>query len=382
MSSGIFLIDGDDQLVELRETPYDSEDLLQRLLATHPGVLGSDEIDPENPRRWLLISRETSVPGELGGSGRWAVDHLFLDQDAIPTLVEVKRSTDTRLRREVVGQMLDYAANAVVYWPIEHLVQQFDATCRRREVIPTEEITAFVGAESDPSSFWDRAKTNLQAGRIRMIFVADIVPPELRRIVEFLNQQMDPAEVLAVEIKQFAGRGLRTLVPSVIGRTAEADRRKGPLGPKRLWSEESFFSDLSDRGRGASAGAARRLLAWATGRGLRVVWGKGQFEGSFSPVLDLDSAACPTFSVYTGGMVQVSFQWFMNRPPFDDEDSRRELRDRLNQIPGVEIPEGGLSRRPNVPLEVLARDGNIDHFIQVFDWFVAQVRTADRSDVS
>jgi hypothetical protein len=36
-----------------------------------------------------------------------------LDQDAILTIVEVKRSTDTHVRREVVGQMLDYAANAV-----------------------------------------------------------------------------------------------------------------------------------------------------------------------------------------------------------------------------------------------------------------------------
>ena len=32
----------------------------------------------------------------------------------MPTLVEVKRSSDTRIRREVVGQMLHYAANAVV----------------------------------------------------------------------------------------------------------------------------------------------------------------------------------------------------------------------------------------------------------------------------
>ena len=33
-----------------------------------------------------------------------------LDQDAIPTLVKVERSSDTRVRCEVVGQMLDYAA--------------------------------------------------------------------------------------------------------------------------------------------------------------------------------------------------------------------------------------------------------------------------------
>jgi hypothetical protein len=57
-----------------------------------------------------------------------SVDHLFVDQDAVPTLVEVKRSSDTRIRREVVGQMLDYAANAVVYWPLERLRATFEAS--------------------------------------------------------------------------------------------------------------------------------------------------------------------------------------------------------------------------------------------------------------
>ena len=55
----------------------------------------------------------------MDGVERWSVDHLLLDQDAIPTLVEVKRSSDSRIRREVVGQMLDYAANAVTYWNID-----------------------------------------------------------------------------------------------------------------------------------------------------------------------------------------------------------------------------------------------------------------------
>ena len=52
--------------------------------------------------------------------------------------------------------------------------------------------------------------------------MADLIPPTLRRIVEFLNGQMDPAEVLAIEIKQFAGSGVTTLVPTVIGQTAQA----------------------------------------------------------------------------------------------------------------------------------------------------------------
>jgi hypothetical protein len=111
------------------------------------------------PRVLLLIAREAGVPGEQGGGGRWAVDDLFLDQDAIPTLVEVKRSSDTRIRREVVGQMLDYAANAVVYWPVDHLYTQFETQCRARNLDPDQELAAFLGPDADPTT-WQRAKTN------------------------------------------------------------------------------------------------------------------------------------------------------------------------------------------------------------------------------
>lgn len=128
----IHLLGADRQLVRLEERAYDSEDLLQALLAEHPDLLAGEQIDGASPRRWLLVEREAALPSEEGGAGRWSVDHLFLDQDAIPTIIEVKRSTDTRIRREVVGQMLDYAANAVVYWPVEALRARFEGHLRDR----------------------------------------------------------------------------------------------------------------------------------------------------------------------------------------------------------------------------------------------------------
>jgi hypothetical protein len=127
VSGGIYLIQNDEQLVEMTEKAYDSEDLLQGFLARYPNMLAGDQMDTSQPRRWLLISRERGVPSEEGGGYRWSVDHLFLDQDAVPTIVEVKRSSDTRIRREVVGQMLDYAANAVVYWPVETIRAELEA---------------------------------------------------------------------------------------------------------------------------------------------------------------------------------------------------------------------------------------------------------------
>ncbi len=102
---GIYLLREDGSLVEMSETPYDSEGLLQELLAKYPNLLAGDQMDTGSPRRWLLVSREAGVPDRPDGGDRWSLDHLFFDQDAIPTLVEVKRSTDTRIRREVIGQM-------------------------------------------------------------------------------------------------------------------------------------------------------------------------------------------------------------------------------------------------------------------------------------
>lgn len=112
MNSGIFLLNQDGSLEEMNQTEYVSEAHLQELLQKYPNLLVGNQINEREPRKWLLVSREVPIPDSNYGSGRWSVDHLFLDQDGIPTLVEVKRSTDTRIRREVVGQLLEYAANA------------------------------------------------------------------------------------------------------------------------------------------------------------------------------------------------------------------------------------------------------------------------------
>ena len=170
MSGGMFLIDNDGRLVEMNEEAYDSEDLLQGLLAQHPNLLAGDQVNTLYPRRWLLICRERGLPSQEGGSDRWSVDHLFLDQDAVPTIVEVKRNTDTRIRREVVGQMLDYAANAVVYWPVEAIRAEFEANQEDPQLVIADFLS---DADTDEEEFWQKAKTNLQAGKVRLVFVAD-----------------------------------------------------------------------------------------------------------------------------------------------------------------------------------------------------------------
>ena len=123
----------------------------------------------------------------------------------MPTLVEVKRSSDTRIRREVVGQMLDSAATESSIGPLEQLRELFARQCERDGRNPDLIVGEVAGDDADVEEFWGRAGENLRAGKVRMVFASDEIPRELRRVVEFLNGQMNPAEVIAIEVRQYLG---------------------------------------------------------------------------------------------------------------------------------------------------------------------------------
>jgi hypothetical protein len=367
--SGIYLLQDGGDLVEMRESSYDSEALLQRLLAQYPNLLAGDQINASRPRRWLLVTREMAVPGEEDGAGRWSLDHLFLDQDAIPTLVEVKRSNDTRIRREVVGQMLDYAANAVAYWPVEQIRAKFEATCSARRVDPNAEVAALVGDVIEAGEFWQKVKTNLQAGRVRMLFVADEIPPELRRVVEFLNQQMDPAEVLALEVRQFVGPGMKTLVPRVIGQTTLAEERKsGGTSARSAIGPDQFFAELAARNGMAEVQVAQRLVDWSASVGLKPEYMRGSTISSFIPVLDRTGEPCYPISVRTSGHFILQMRWLVAKPPFDHEAKQAELLSMLNEIRGVGFTSDRIKGMPSIPLSVLVNEQALNRLISVLGW--------------
>ena len=292
-------------------------------------------------------------------------------------MIEVKRSTDTRIRREVVGQMLDYAANAVVYWPVETLRARFEAACEAAGVTPEDRAASAFGEATDLDELWSKVKTNLQAGRVRMVFVADEIPKELRRIIEFLNDQMDPAEVVGVEIKQFAGEGLRTLVPRVLGVTEESKVRKSGRPEGRTWDEDSFFTYMRERCDPQDVVVGRQLFDWFRDQGLRIWWGKGQSLPGFVPMLDSRNQKHQLCEIWGNGQLETYFQWYAYKAPFTDEAKRIELLGRFNQIPGVSLPPDGIQRRPTIPLAVFREPMNFDRLIKIWEWVIAEIRMAD-----
>ena len=288
----------------------------------------------------------------------------------MPTLVEVKRSSDTRIRREVVGQMLDYAANGVVYWPIEKLREFFVRRCVRDSLDPNLVVAEVAGSEVDVEEFWERAGDNLRAGKVRMVFVSDKIPRELARVVEFLNGQMNPAEVIAIEIKQYlGGGGMQTLVPRVIGQTAEVEARKGRRTPGRRWDEPSLFADLKEKRGEDEARVARELFDWMLARGWTPTFGRGMQDGSWVPVLAANGREHYPIALYSYGRIEVQFQHLKARAPFDDEHTRLELLRRVNEIPGVSFGPEVITKRPSIQLSLLAKNPKaLEQLQRAIEW--------------
>ncbi|MEO5354519.1 MAG: hypothetical protein H7835_15055 [Magnetococcus sp. XQGC-1] len=377
MAESIYLLGEDGNLRGMREQPYANEDLLQTLVERHPELLAGDQMNPESPRRWLLISREMAVPDEADGSARWSIDHLFVDQDAVPTLVEVKRSSDTRIRREVVGQMLDYAANGVVYWPAQMMRNQFDGICRSRNEEPGDVLSRFLGQDGDEKqeAFWRAVDSNLRSGRIRLVFLADQIPTELQRVVEFLNEQMARVDVIAVELKQFVGQGIQTLVPRLIGQTAAAkQKQEKETRSGRQWNEESFLSVLANNKGNDVATTAKRIIDWMRSNLDDFGWGTGANNTSAMGIIKCGGKVVKPFQIYSNGVMYVAFNTLETFFIFSDIKKRLGLREKLNAINGIAIPEDAMNKMPSFSLSVLQDEKSLDQFFGIFRWVVDEIK--------
>jgi len=146
--------------------------------------------------------------------------------------------------------------------------------------------------------------------------------------------------------------------------------------PGRFWNEEGFFADLVER---CPAGepAARSILEWAGQRGHPVRYGKGHITGAFVPRIAGAQDSYNPLIVYSDGKVGIEFVNIKVKPVFEDEAKREELRQRLNAIEGIKIPPRKTAGEPYVQLPLLADEARLRQFLEVWDWFVAEVGSAD-----
>ncbi len=373
MSEPIFLKNGNGKLIPLNETPYEKEEDLQIMLAQNPELIYSvnDKI-----AKLLLIKQEAGIPGDEGESDSFSLDHIFVDPEGRLTFVEVKRSTDTRIRREVIGQMFDYAAHARAFWTLDKIREMFKSTWNERALDPASILQSFIGEERDQNQFWELVMTNLKAGNVRMLFVADTIPKRLQLIIEYLNDFMDPCEVLALEVRQFLGKDqLQMIAPHYVGRSVQADVRKNVSGKGERWTSEQFMDTLSRNTSTDIAIVAKKIHDWAISEGIHIEFGFGSEDGSMFLMATKDKKDLVTLTLVSTGVVRVDFRWLKTYPPFTNIDNRIALIRKLNDIAGVNISEDLVNGYPRFPISVLKESTNYQKFIQIMKWVVQELQS-------
>ena len=379
MDEPIFIIGSDGKLTSVQKNSHDREAQLQQLISDHPELIpGMGDSTDALSIRWLLVQREAGIPREDGGSDWWSIDHILVDQFATPTFVEVKRASDTRVRREVVAQMLDYVANATLYWQPGTLQGWFNS----QEGDPNQRLLEFLDeTELSPENFWSRVDENLRSGRVRCVFVADSIPDSLVRLVEFLNEHLRLTEVYAVELPQYVRAdqlpGVKVIVPKLIGNTtrAIANKSETPAAPKRQWDEEHFFADLYERSDPACTTLCRDILEWARVQGVRVTYGNGKRDGSMIFAAGPPSSYYVFASMWSSGSIEIDLQYVRHSPAFQEDDSRREVIRKFNQIPGVSIDETKSSLRPNLPLALFIEQPARQELIAILSWMTERLQS-------
>jgi len=263
--------------------------------------------------------------------------------------------------------MLDYAANGVAYWPVEEIKSLFEKNCDE------DALTTLLGPDASAEDFWGRVKINLQAGKVRMLFVADLIPPELRRIVEFLNKQMDPAEVLALELQQFEGEGgLKTLVPRLYGQTEEAKQKKA-ISERREWDEESIYEEMKRRCGPDVVDVAKKIAKWMKGNADLTWFGHGKIDGAMGTTFISGGDKLYPLQFNASGRVYVNLGYCI-KGTFESPDKRLEWIRRLNRLDGISIPQTASDRYPSVKLQLLKDEGRLNGFLETMDWFVSEIR--------
>jgi len=303
-----------------------NEDLeLQRILEINPDLVPGEQINPSDPRKWLIVKREMPVPDPDSGANRWSVDLFMVDQDAMPTFIECKRYKDSRARREVVGQMLEYAANGHYYWSKDELREYAEQTAEKTGISIEEEIRRLRPEESDTvDAFFEMIQDNLREGQVRLVFFLEEAPQALKSIVDFLNGQMERSEVLLVEARQYEYESTKIVTPLLFGYTEEARKVKKTVsissGQRRKWDKETFFNDAREKLSDDEVKAIELVYEKSQTMRCELSWGSGKINGSFTVIWPY-IGKYSILSIYSNGGLSLNFGSFRK-----DDDGSKHLK--------------------------------------------------------
>lgn len=206
-----------------------TEAWIQDIVQRHPECLPIEEIDP-------VFAGPVPICTELNTNvGR--IDNFLVTPSGLPVLVECKLWRNPEGRREVVGQILDYAKE-LARWSSSDLQREVSRRCPG-DGNPLLRLLKDAGHTVDEIAFNDALTHNLRKGRFLLLIVGDGIREGVETIAEYLQRHLGLHFSLGlVEMPVFRHPDGGFLVsPRILARTTLITRQVVSL-PNNLVIEE------------------------------------------------------------------------------------------------------------------------------------------------
>jgi len=285
------------------ETKMFREEWLQKLIHEFPGLLPIEEIDAAfSPL--IAIGREIATPAGY-------IDNLFVSPEGYITIIETKLWRNPEARREVVGQILDYAKelNRWSYNDLNECTVKFNQLYNNNsDGLLATYRNANGLEETEEQNFIDKLSKNLKRGRFLLLIVGDGIRESVEDMVAYLSDSPQLYFTLAlVELQVYnvdAANNSLLVVPQLITRTREITRAvvrvegiqpdnvkisietdlgipndsKNQFGRKLNITADDFFEELTKNCGLLTADFARQVINDSEAMGLFIEWNTGSFS--------------------------------------------------------------------------------------------------------
>lgn len=229
-----------------------SEAGLQALIHAHPACLPIAEIDP-------MFANAVPICTELN-TPAGPIDNLLVTPSGLPVLVECKLWRNPEARREVVGQILDYAKE-LSRWTSSDIQREVRRRLGR-EGDPVLELVRDAGHVVDEIDFGEALSINLRRGRFLLLIVGDGIREGVEAIAEYLQAHAGLHFSLGlVEMPIYhLPDGARIVVPRALARTHVITRTVVAVPEGHAIEEEAAIS--VERSTGSDDEALERQQFW------------------------------------------------------------------------------------------------------------------------
>lgn len=336
ISGSPIMIDMNGSISLLKRVRFDTKDYdegwIQEIIRNHPEILPVDELEPVFAPL-VCIGREVST--EAG-----SIDNLYISPQGYLTIVETKLWRNPEARREVVGQIIDYAKD-INRWSFKELDEKarfYNNQYHNEELGIIDTLRRIEQIEeSDEPEIIDIITRNMKQGRFLLLIVGDGIRESVEEMVSFLSKTPQLLFTLAlIELQVYQTDESHTkkmlLIPQVVTRTREITRavvriegkeiesiqvgvdtsietEKSPTLRKTL-TEQDYFNALSRRVNEEDVKFAREVLNDMHEIGCVIDWKSASFvvklrdPGGSGKLLTL-------FVVQTNG--EVFLGWLFNQ---------------------------------------------------------------------